>query len=73
MGLILPFLEYYMKLVETNIIIVGYRGYSNSEGSPSEKGLIQDGKDIINWVEERSDLLGGIYLHGQSLGGAVAM
>jgi hypothetical protein len=53
-----------MKLVKTNIIVIGYRGYSNSEGSPSEKGLIQDGKDILNYLTTRNDLKGPIYLHG---------
>ena len=40
MGFRLPLISNYMNKVVTNIVIVGYRGYSNSEGIPTEKGLI---------------------------------
>ena len=38
-GTRLVFLHHYMDLVQTNILIVAYRGFSDSEGSPSEIGI----------------------------------
>lgn len=52
-------------------MIVAYRGYSNSTGTPSEKGLSIDGLAIINYVV--SNIGGKVYVHGRSLGGAVAL
>lgn len=42
------FLNYYYKLVKVNIILVAYRGYSKSEGTPTEKGLQIDAEAILN-------------------------
>jgi hypothetical protein len=33
------YLEKYFHLCKTNILIVAYRGYSDSEGSANEKGI----------------------------------
>jgi len=35
----LPNLKYLFERNRVNIVIVGYRGYGYSEGSPSESGL----------------------------------
>ncbi len=52
--------------------IFDYRGYGNSEGTPTPKGLIKDGKAAMRWVaKKRPDL--PLIVMGQSLGGAVAM
>ena len=49
-GMRIPFMnKLYLKL-KVNILIVGYRGYGYSEGSPTEEGLMLDGevKYILN-------------------------
>ena len=56
-----------------NIVIVGYRGYGHSEGSPSEKGLEYDSKAIIKWTLENPRLnQAQVYVFGSELGGATA-
>lgn len=63
-----------MKHVKCNVVMVGYRGYSDSDGTPSEKGLKIDSKTIINFVTSLDNLKhSDIFIHGRSLGGAVAI
>jgi uncharacterized protein len=54
-------------------LIIDYRGYGRSTGSPSEKGTYRDAEAAWRWlVEDRSIKAGDIVLMGESLGGAVA-
>ena len=73
-----------MKNVRCNILIVGYRGYSDSEGEPSEIGLRNyfyyylfkemDSIAILDYIFSRNDIdLNKVYVHGRSLGGAVGI
>ena len=39
-----------IKDFDINFLIVAYRGFSGNEGSPSEKGLYQDARDTITWL-----------------------
>lgn len=57
-----------------NVLVVAYRGYSYSEGEPSEKGLKIDGMAIADYAFNQTKLLdlNNIYLLGKSLGGGVA-
>ena len=56
-----------------NVFIVDYRGYGQSEGSPSEEGTYRDAAAAWRYlVEERQVEPGHIILFGRSLGGAVA-
>lgn len=56
-----------------NIVLVGYRGYGHSEGSPSERGIEKDSKAIINWTLNNPKLnQQQVYVLGNELGGAVA-
>jgi fermentation-respiration switch protein FrsA (DUF1100 family) len=54
-----------------SVLIVDYRGYGGSSGTPSEQGLIRDGLAGYDWLAGRR---AGrpIVLFGESLGGAVA-
>ena len=40
----------YSKHFSANVVAVDYRGYGDSEGSPSEKGLIVDAHAAWDWV-----------------------
>jgi fermentation-respiration switch protein FrsA (DUF1100 family) len=57
---------------DCSILLLHYRGFGESSGSPTENGLITDGLTAYDWVRKR---VGGgkpIVLYGRSLGGAVA-
>jgi len=48
-------LDYYHRIymnLNVNIVTFAYRGYSESQGSPSEKGLKQDADAIINHLNK---------------------
>ena len=53
------------------ILIVDYRGYGQSQGTPSEQGLYLDGVAAWQWMIEETP--GPHLIFGRSLGGAVAV
>ena len=78
-GFRLPFIKYLVSKLDFNCVIVGYRGYGLSEGSPSEEGLKLDGEAVVKYVMQNNqdfmnDLVDrqNVYIFGRSLGGAVA-
>jgi len=57
-----------------NILVVDYRGFGRSEGSPSERGLYIDGETAVQYLHSRADLdQKKIVLFGHSLGGGVTV
>jgi fermentation-respiration switch protein FrsA (DUF1100 family) len=59
--------------VGANILLVGYRGYGNSEGTPSEKGFYTDALAALSFLIDRDDVDDTkIAYYGQSVGAAVA-
>jgi pimeloyl-ACP methyl ester carboxylesterase len=55
-------------------MLVEYRGYGKSEGTPTEKGLVLDAQAAIDHLAARVDIDSKtIILFGRSLGGAVAL
>ncbi|XP_072931137.1 protein ABHD13 [Epargyreus clarus] len=64
---------FYHKL-NLNILMVEYRGYGLSEGSPSECGLYTDAQTAFDFIMQRTDIdRTKIILFGRSLGGAIAI
>jgi fermentation-respiration switch protein FrsA (DUF1100 family) len=56
-----------------DVLIIDYRGFGQSEGSPSERGLYQDSQAAWRWLtQERGVPQNEIVIFGRSLGGAVA-
>ena len=54
-------------------LIIDYRGYGRSSGSPSEEGTYRDAEAAWRWLaEKRGAKAGDVVLLGESLGGAVA-
>lgn len=54
-------------------LIVDYRGYGRSTGSPSERGTYRDAEAAWDWLtKEKGVAAGDTILLGESLGGAVA-
>lgn len=55
------------------VLIIDYRGYGRSEGSPSEEGLYRDGRAAWDYLAEQRDVPPEeIIAFGRSLGAAVA-
>ncbi|EAR95417.2 alpha/beta hydrolase family protein (macronuclear) [Tetrahymena thermophila SB210] len=68
------YMKEYNNQANVNVVLVAYRGYSNSEGEPSEDGLMIDAEAILTHVFSRTDIdTNKIFLHGRSLGGAVSI
>jgi pimeloyl-ACP methyl ester carboxylesterase len=70
----LPNIEVLVKKLNTNVLILAYRGYGDSEGTPSETGLKLDAEATLEYLLSRSDVdTSRIFVFGRSLGGAVAV
>ncbi len=55
------------------VLIIDYRGYGRSQGSPSEQGLYRDAAAAWRWLTQvRAIPADEILVFGRSLGGAVA-
>ncbi|HEX5130230.1 MAG TPA: alpha/beta fold hydrolase [Usitatibacter sp.] len=56
------------------VLLVNYRGYGKSAGTPGEKALVADAIEIYDWAAKRPDVdPGRIAVHGRSLGSGVAV
>jgi fermentation-respiration switch protein FrsA (DUF1100 family) len=56
-----------------SVLIIDYRGYGQSTGSPSEEGLYEDARNTWRYLIERGFMREQIILFGRSIGGAVAV
>jgi fermentation-respiration switch protein FrsA (DUF1100 family) len=55
-----------------NVLLLDYRGYGRSAGSPSEEGTYLDAEAAYDWLRQRGFASECIIAHGESLGGGVA-
>lgn len=63
----------HLASLPARVLLVDYRGYGRSQGSPDEAGLYRDGEAAYRYLRE--DLAvppERLFLYGKSLGGAVA-
>ncbi|CDJ52983.1 phospholipase/carboxylesterase domain containing protein, putative [Eimeria brunetti] len=73
-GFRLPNLELMFRMVGVNILIVSYRGYGYSEGSPTEEGVYTDAEAALDFLLENGTVNNkDIFVFGRSIGGAVAI
>ena len=56
----------------SSVLLLDYRGYGKSEGRPSEKGLYKDAEAAYDWIAAQGYSPEQIFIHGESLGTAVA-
>lgn len=57
-----------------NVMIIDYRGYGKSQGSPTEKGMYLDTLAAFDYLLTRKDVAPDkIIVYGESLGGAAAV
>lgn len=61
-----------LQAAGSEVLIVDYRGYGKSEGSPSETGLYRDAEAAYEWLLSQGRDPNRIVIHGESLGTAVA-
>jgi len=74
MGFRLPHGSNLYKQCRVNVMMVDYRGYGSSKGTPSEEGLKADGRAVLTALRaHRRVAPDQIVLYGKSLGGAVAL
>jgi fermentation-respiration switch protein FrsA (DUF1100 family) len=74
MGFRLDSVQQFVQELQFNVFILSYRGYGNSEGSPTEEGLQADVRAAVKFVfEEASVDRTKVFLFGRSLGGAAAI
>ena len=62
----------YTTRLGANVLALDYRGYADSEGTPTEDGLLRDARAAWQWLIDRGADPEDIVLVGQSLGTAVA-
>ena len=55
------------------VLVIDYRGFGKSEGSPSEAGLLRDARAGYDWLRARGWPPERIVIHGESLGSTVAV
>jgi hypothetical protein len=68
----LPNIEILVKQLKTNVLILAYRGYGDSEGKPSEEGLKLDAEATLEYALEDDEIDNDrIFIFGRSLGASV--
>jgi len=56
-----------------NFLIISWRGFSGNDGKPTEKGLYQDARKAVEWLEKKGINKKDIILYGESLGTGIAV
>lgn len=70
----IPVAQMLDEVLGCNVIMLEYRGYGLSTGTPDETGLTIDAQTGLDYIRQRSELRDTkILIYGQSLGGAVAI
>jgi len=74
MGHRIPLAKVFYVKMRCNVMMVSYRGYGLSEGSPSEEGFQIDGQTVLDYILNHEVYAKTpIILYGQSIGGAVSI
>ncbi|KIJ15799.1 hypothetical protein PAXINDRAFT_162855 [Paxillus involutus ATCC 200175] len=70
----IPLARIFFVKMRCNVLMLSYRGYGHSEGTPSEAGLCIDAQTALDYITSHAYLQKTpIILYGQSIGGAVAI
>lgn len=67
--------QYYSGFVsrlQTNVLTIDYRGFGDSQGSPSEHGLATDARAAFDWLVSNGAAPQDVLIVGHSLGTAVS-
>ena len=63
----------HFKDLNLNFLIIAWRGFSGSTGKSSEKGLYEDARSAVKWLESNEIYENNIIIYGESLGTGVAI
>ncbi|XP_038157719.1 lysophosphatidylserine lipase ABHD12 isoform X2 [Cyprinodon tularosa] len=55
-----------------HVVTFDYRGWGDSDGTPSERGMTSDALFVYDWLKQRMEESGQLYIWGHSLGTGVA-
>lgn len=70
----IPIARRFINIVGCSVLMLEYRGYGLSTGSPDEKGLMIDAQTGFDYLRKRAETRDNdIVIYGQSLGGAVSI
>ncbi|GKZ88138.1 hypothetical protein AnigIFM59636_007098 [Aspergillus niger] len=70
----IPIAKVLQDVLGCNVLMVEYRGYGLSTGTPDETGLKVDAQTGLEYIQQRPETRDSkIVVYGQSLGGAVAI
>ncbi len=58
--------------MDVNFLIISWRGFSGNKGQPTEKGLYNDAKSAVYWLENKGINPENIIIYGESLGTGIA-
>jgi len=58
---------------DASVLLLDYRGYGRSEGTPSEAGTYLDAAAAYDWLRARGVPAAQIAVYGESLGGPIAV
>ncbi len=74
MGHRLPLAAVFFKRFGCNVVMLSYRGYGFSTGSPNERGIKIDTQTTLDYIRSHPALSSTLLVaYGQSIGGAVAI
>ncbi len=62
-----------IKDFDINFLIVAYRGFSGNKGKPTEKGLYEDARSVLDWLVKHNVSEDKIIIYGESLGTGVSV
>eukprot|EP00760_Papus_ankaliazontas_P036215 PhM_4_TR8251/c0_g1_i1/m.49341/K06889/K06889; uncharacterized protein len=69
----LPLARAFSRSLRCDVLMVDYRGYGRSEGTPSEEGLQEDALATLRAAVRVAKNPESIFVHGSSLGAAVSI
>ncbi len=62
----------HFKDMNVNFLLVAWRGFSGNKGKPTEKGLYEDARSAVEWLQSKGVEESNIIIYGESLGTGVA-
>ncbi|VDB96274.1 unnamed protein product [Peniophora sp. CBMAI 1063] len=70
----IPLARVFFLKMRCNVLMLSYRGYGLSSGTPSERGLQSDAQTALDHITNHAFLARSpVILYGQSIGGAVSI
>jgi len=62
----------HFKDMNINFLLVAWRGFNGNKGKPTERGLYEDARSAVKWLNSKGISENNIIIYGESLGTGVA-